>query len=204
MNPELVKQAILKEEKSFIQEKVNKADLDDYFSFKNIINNSLVGPGNLLSFSTLGLLLLSAETFLLPFILPPITLSFLSVLGVVFSIITIPFFFAFFIGCQSLKRFYKRKLSRFNDEEKFSLYKRMYGNLFYHQEVNTNIKSLLKLSLDNEEYYQLASANDHIDYIHALNAINEKIKKEDILSEKMEVSLDLNKMKEYSIEIVNS
>lgn len=80
----------------------------------------------------------------------------------------------------------------------------MYGNLFYHQEVNTDIKSLLKLSLDNEEYYQLASANDNIDYIHALNAINEKIKKEDILSEKMEVSLDLKKMKEYNIEILNS
>lgn len=204
MNPELVKQAILKEETSFIQVKVNEVSLDKYFSSKNIINNSLVGPGHILSFSTLGLLLFAAETFLLPLILPPITLSFLSVLGVVFTMMIIPFLLAFLIGCKSLKSFYRRKLSRANDEEKFDLYKRMYGNSFYHQEVNADIKSLLKLSLNNDEYYQLATANDHIDYIHALNAVNKKIKKEQILSEKMEVSLDLKKMKQYNIEIINS
>lgn len=204
MNPELVKQAILKEETSFIQGKVNEASLDDYFSLKNIMDSPLIGIGHILSFSILGLLLLSAEALLLPFILPPITLPFLSVLGAAFTIITIPFILAFFLGCKSLKMFYKRKLSRSNDEEKFSLYKRMYGNRFYHQEVNADIKSLLKLSLNNEEYYQLASANKHIDYIHALDAIDKKIKKEEILSEKMEVSLDLNKMKEYNIEIIRS
>ena len=204
MNPELVKQAILKEETSFIQVKVNEVSLDKYFSSKNIINNSLVGPGHILSFSTLGLLLFAAETFLLPLILPPITLPFLSVLGVVFTMMIIPFLLAFLIGCKSLKSFYRRKLSRANDEEKFDLYKRMYGNSFYHQEVNADIKSLLKLSLNNDEYYQLATANDHIDYIHALNAVNKKIKKEQILSEKMEVSLDLKKMKQYNIEIINS
>lgn len=204
MNPELVKQAILKEETSFIQVKVNEVSLDKYFSSKNIINNSLVGPGHILSFSTLGILLFAAETFLLPLILPPITLSFLSVLGVVFTMMIIPFLLAFLIGCKSLKSFYRRKLSRANDEEKFDLYKRMYGNSFYHQEVNADIKSLLKLSLNNDEYYQLATANDHIDYIHALNAVNKKIKKEQIFSEKMEVSLDLNKMKQYHIEIINS
>lgn len=207
MNPELVKQAILKEETSFIQDKVDNASFDEYFGLKNSLyhqNNLLMDIGHFLSFLFLGVLIMSSEIFLLPLIQLPNNLSFLTGIGLISVMMILPFIISFWTGCKGLNYFYKHKLSVSNYENKFELYRKMYRNSFYHQEVNSDIRSLLKLSLNNDEYYQLATANKHIDYIHALDAINEKIKKENILSEKMEVSLDLKKMKEYNIEILNS
>lgn len=72
-------------------------------------------------------------------------------------------------------------------------------NNFYNSKVSDEVFSMVKLLLNDDEYFQLMKQNRSISNKQALELAKDKILKDEILDEKKEIYLDLKKLKQYNV-----
>lgn len=76
-------------------------------------------------------------------------------------------------------------------------------NNFYNSKVSDEVFSMVKLLLNDDEYFQLMKQNRSISNKQALKLAKDKILKDEILDEKKEIYLDLKKLKQYNVNVTH-
>lgn len=199
MNSQIILNIIEKEKKLFLDKNNDVELIKKYYSFKKMRSSFLF---------TIFLSLTSLPVWVI-LILSQILLSKIFNLTYLYDFPLTLFLFcipiSIFLTLNSFKAWniFLFNKSKNNTQARYKLISEFFEDDFLLQEVNDEVKNLIKITLTDDEYFELLEFDNAITYQSALYILKEKARKENAIIDKRSVVLDLKKLKEYGIQVVN-